>query len=337
MSFDTQSYYYSGQGVVMVGDRGADGKPLGLLPVGNVADLKIAITTTVLEHKESQTGQRAIDLRLTTETKASLSMTLESWNKLNLTLALRADVSRKEGDVVTGESTKGYLGKVMPLANLNVSAVAIKKGATVLTPYTNDSTPYDYKVNALSGSFQLNDGSVALTDKLTTGGVVPSAITVGATTSITVANAATADSYCTFTGFAGADAGLLNGKVLRVVSATPTGVVVELNTTAKTITIGTPLAYFDGYALTVDYTYSAQTVINALTTGTAEKYLRFEGLNTADGNNPVNIDVFKFSVDPLKELSLIGEGVGQIQLEGNVLADSLQTSGSKFFRQTQLR
>lgn len=337
MSFDTQSYYYSGQGVVMVGERDASGKPMGLIPVGNVSALKIAITTSVLEHKESQTGQRAIDLRMTTETKASLSMTMESWNKVNLEMALRADSTRKAAASVTAESAKGYLGKVTPLANLNVDTVVVKRGATALTAYTNDATPYDYKINTLSGSFQLNDGTTAAVDKLTTGGVAPTAVAVGATTTITVANTAKAGQYCTFTGFTGADAALLNGKVLYILSATASQVVVDLVTTGKTITLGSPLSFFDGTVLAVDYNYSAQTVVNALTLGTVDKFLRFEGLNTTDGNNPVNVDIFKFSVDPLKELSLIGEGIGQFQLEGNILADSLQTSGSKFFRQTQLR
>lgn len=337
MSFDTQSYYYSGQGVVMVADRDATGKPKGFIPVGNVSELKISISTSVLEHKESQTGQRAVDLRMTTETKAALSMTMESWNKVNLELALRADTVAKAAASVSSEAVKGYLGKVSALANLNVNTVVVKRGATTLTAYTNSTTPYDYKVNTLSGSIMLNDGTEALTDKLTTGGTAPTAITVGATTSITVANSAAVGDYATFTGFTGADAGLINGKVVRIVTASPTVVTVDVNTTGKTITLGSPLSFFDGTSLAVDYAYSDQKVINALTLGTVEKYLRFEGLNTTDGNNPVNVDIFRFSVDPLKELSLIGEGIGQFQLEGSVLADSLRSTGSKFFQQTQLR
>lgn len=321
----------------MVGDRDSSGKPAGLIPVGNVSDLKIAISTSVIEHRESQTGQRAIDLRLVTETKATLSMTLESWNKVNLEMALRATLSQKPASSVVGETFKGYLARVSPMANLSISAVAVKRAATALTAYVNDVTPYDYKVNLASGSIKLNDGAVVNTDKLTTGGPAPTAISVGVSTTITVANTATAGSACTFTGFSGADASLINGKVVRVISATGSGVVVDLDTFGKTITLGTPLSFFDGTPLTADYTYAAQTVIDALVLGTGEKFLRFEGLNTADGNLPVNVDVFKFAVSPLRELSLISDTVGQFQVEGNVLADALQVSGSKFFRQTQLR
>ena len=74
-----------------------------------------------------------------------------------------------------------------------------------------------------------------------------------------------------------------------------------------------------------------------MTSLSTEKYMRFEGLNTADGGNPVVVEVFRFIVDPLKELALIGDGIGQFVLDGNVLADSLQVTGSKFFKVTLLR
>lgn len=64
--------------------------------------------------------------------------------------------------------------------------------------------------------------------------------------------------------------------------------------------------------------------------------VRFEGLNTADGNSPVVVDLFKFSVDPLKELSLISDTFGSFQLEGALLYDATQTAGSKFFRMRKL-
>ncbi len=101
-TFDRQTYYYSGQGVVMIGERDADGKPSGLKAVGNVTDLKLAIETSVLEHKESQSGQRAVDFRLTTETKASVSMTFENFVRDILALALRGDYTDVAAGTVTG-------------------------------------------------------------------------------------------------------------------------------------------------------------------------------------------------------------------------------------------
>ena len=337
-TFDGNNYYYSGQGVVLIGKRDSQGKPAGLLPVGNVSDLKISIETTVLEHKESQTGQRGIDLRLTTEVKATLSATLENYVAENLALALRGNQTTKAAGAVTAEAPKLYWGKVVPLKYVSVSAVVVQRGAQTLTPYVNDSTPYDYKLNEDAGSIMLNDGSVtALSSNATTGGVEPSAITVGSTTTVTVANTAQAGDYVALGGFAGDDAALVNNKAFRILSATTSAVVLDVDTSGKTITAADALAVFDGGTLDIDYSYAGQELIAALTEGSLERYLRFEGINTADENRPVVVEVFKFLMDPTKELSLIGDDINQFVLEGNVLADPLQSEGSKYFKQTLLR
>ena len=79
-TWDGNNFYFSGQGVVLIGERDAlTGKPKGLRSVGNVTDLSINTTVEVLEHKESQTGQRSIDLRLTTETTVEVTATLENF------------------------------------------------------------------------------------------------------------------------------------------------------------------------------------------------------------------------------------------------------------------
>jgi hypothetical protein len=90
-------------------------------------------------------------------------------------------------------------------------------------------------------------------------------------------------------------------------------------------------------ALTVDYSYAAQKEADALTQPMQERFLRFEGLNTAETNDPVIVEVFKFSIDPLKELAMISDTFGQFVLDGSILRDALQVSGSKYFRQMILK
>lgn len=340
-TFDPVDYYYSGQGVVMLAERNADGTPKGFVPVGNVSDLKLSVSTSVLEHKESHSGQRATDLRITTETKAALSMTMESFNSSNLAQVLRGSRKAIAGASVVGESIKGYLGGISSVEFLRMSAIAVKKGATPLVAYVNDSTAYDYKVNADAGSIMLNDGSVTATSALTTLGVAASAITVSATpgapTIVTIPNTAKAGDKVLIVGFDGADAAVVNGKALTILSATTGSISLDLDTTGKTITIGVPLAFFDGTELKVDYTYAKQSKIEALDQGIKELFMRFEGLNTADDNAPVVVEVFKFTTDPLKELALISDDIQNFVLEGSILADPSRTSGSKFFSQKLLR
>jgi hypothetical protein len=356
-TFDGSNYYFSGQGVVLIGNRDSSGKAAGLIPVGNVSALKLGLASTVIEHKESQTGNRAIDLRLITELKSSLQMTIENFSANGLASALTGDVSQlTAGTVTTGsETAKLYMGKVTPMQNINVSAVVVKRnGGTpqTLTMYTNDATPWDYKLNAAAGSVMINDGSVTAIAALTTGmtTTAPTGVTVstaaGQPTTFTWAAippsnvlAAGVGGYIAFTGFAGADAALINAKAHRItaIDTAARTVKVATDTFGKTITLGTPVICVDTDVLDFAYNYTAQNRINAMTSLTTEKYLRFEGLNTADGGNPVIVEVFRMIVDPLKELALIGEGVGPFVLDGNVLSDPLQSSGSKFFKVTQLR
>lgn len=249
MSWDVSNSYYSGQGTVMLAKRDANGQPMGFTPIGNVSDLKISVSVSTIEHKESQTGQRSIDLRLTTETKSALSMTVENFIAENLADALRGTDTTVTAGSVTAEDITCYLGKIISLKHIQVSDVVIKDGTTTLVAGT------DYQLNADAGSVKF--------------------------------------------------------------APTITGVV-------------------DGDVLSVAYTHAKQRQIDALTNAPSELYMRFEGLNTAEGNHPVVVEVFKFLTDPLKELSLISDTIQQFTLDGSVLADSLRTSGSKFFKVTKL-
>lgn len=328
--WSTKENYYSGQGVVLVGRRGADGKPTGLRPIGNVPDLKIAIATSVLEHKESTTGARGTDLRLTTETKCNLNFTLENFKAKNLADALRGAFTAVTGANVLNYPVKFYAGMVVPLGRIKVSSVVVEQGATALAAYVDELTPWDYRVNPDAGSIMFNDGSSVAMDKA---GETVTAITAGATTELSISNSeAVVGSSLVVRGLTGADAAEYNGKAFNVVSKTSSAVVIDAVSTGKTLTTaaGTK-ATFDGMSLTVDYTYADQTQVDALTEGASELYMRFEGLNTADENSPVVVEVFRFLTDPLKELALISDAVQQFVLEGSVLADTTRPSGSKYF------
>jgi hypothetical protein len=133
----------------------------------------------------------------------------------------------------------------------------------------------------------------------------------------------------------GADASFVNSKAFPIVAKTATTVTVELGVSGKVVTgTASTLAVFDGDStIQVDYTSSQHTVVDSLTTAASEKYMRFEGLNTANSNKSVVVEVFRFLTDPLKELALISDTVQQFTIEGTVLLDATQLTGSKYFRQ----
>lgn len=330
-TFDAPNSYFSGQGVVMLGVKDtATGAIKYYESVGNVSELKVNVNTSVQDHKSAQDGQRAIDKRIQTETKASATMTIDNWSPKNLAKALRGDMVTVPAATGVAETVDGYRGKVVPFSKIKLSSLVLTKG-TALTAYVNDATPYDYKVNLDAGSFQLNPGTVvapaASALKLT-----PTAVTVGATTQITVANTLAVGDTVALLGFAGADAALLNGKEATVVTATGLLFTVDINTSGKTITLGTPsvtLPVVTG--ISAVYDTAAQYLVNALTQPLTEISVRFEGLNTAEENSPVIVELFKFAIDPLKELSLLSDNFGSFQIEGALLLDSSRTTGSKYF------
>jgi hypothetical protein len=81
------NYYYSGQGSLYVAQRNADGTPKGFVELGNVPSLELSIEVTKFEHKESQSGSRAVDLTIVQEKNGTFTMNLESITPENLALA----------------------------------------------------------------------------------------------------------------------------------------------------------------------------------------------------------------------------------------------------------
>ena len=338
MSYSVTEEYFSGQGVCMIGTRDVNGKPAGLRPLGNVSALAVKNATTTLEHKESQTGQRGTDLRLTTDVKVSLDMTMENFNSENLSLCTRGSSTAIGSGTATNEAVNAYSGLVSPLEYIKIGTPVVKMGATnTLTPYTNSTTAWDYKVNTEAGSLQFNDGVTLATANF---GAVATAISVGATTTLTLpaGNVIAVGDSVKFSGFAGADAGDLNGVTAVVSAATDTSITVPIDTTASVITVGTNhVVNVNGAnAATVTYTYATQSRVDAFTEGSPELYLRFEGLNTAKTNSPVIVEVFKYSTDPTQDLSLISDTVQSFVMSGSVLKDSKQATGSQYYKVTKI-
>lgn len=326
--FETESHYFSGQGVVMLGVKNAAGALAYYEPCGNVSSLKVNITTAVQEHKGSQDGQRAVDKRIQTETKANVTMMLDSWIAANIAKALRGATVKIAALVAESETLVGYMGKIVPFKRILLSNVVVSQNAAPLTVFVDENTAWDVKINADAGSFMLNGG--LNTDKL---GDVITAVAVGATTVLTVTNTATVGEQVLVKGLTGADAAFLNGKRWAVTARTDSSVTIAAVSTAKVITANASSRLVDADSATVSVVYDAesQVQVEALTQPLSEISIRFEGLNTAEDNSPCVVELFKFSGDPLKELSLISDTFGSFQLEGSLLADPTRTTGSKFF------
>lgn len=138
---------------------------------------------------------------------------------------------------------------------------------------------------------------------------------------------------------------LTNIKVSAVVvgdDATPTVTYVldtdyELNAETGSIKVLSTGSITDLQVVYVDYTFDTHEVVEAVETSSApERWARFEGLNTANEDKAVVVDIYKASMQPLAELALINEEFGAMEIEAKVLSDATRASGSKFFTYKQV-
>lgn len=159
--------YYSGQGSLYVAERDpVSGAPRGFIPLGNVPELTISIETTQVDHKESESGNRLIDLVLVTEKKGTFSFNIESLNLDNLALGfwgsntavVAGTVAEPNPEIVTIQ--QGDVGVRYALQHPKVSTVVVKD-ETGVTTYVAGT---DYSIDADNGVIVVLAGGAIATD-----------------------------------------------------------------------------------------------------------------------------------------------------------------------------
>lgn len=232
------STYASFQGRVFLGKRDIDGKPIEVRSPGNVAELKLSLKTDVLEHYESQSGQRTLDHRMVKQKSATVNLTIEEFTKENLALALYGNFVVAAPGTVTDEPVGGaapVIGERYFLAHPKVDTLVVVDSA--LTPATLTAGTH-YTADADFGAVQFLD-------------------------------------------------------------------------------VGTFTAPFK-----VSYAFGVATEIGIFTQPLPERYLRLEGLNTAQGNAKVLVELYRVAFDPLKEISFISNEYNKFEMDGSLLADA---------------
>lgn len=93
-------------------------------------------------------------------------------------------------------------------------------------------------------------------------------------------------------------------------------------------------AITDAEALKVDYTFASYHKVEAMTQGSITLELHCEGLNEANSNKPVIVDIYRAQLSPTKALSLLGDKFADLQIEAEVLKDTSKTGTgiSQYFR-----
>lgn len=172
------NYYYSGQGSLYMGDRNSTtGRPEGLIAVGNVPSLEISIEVEKFEHKESETGNRTVDLTIIQEQNATFSMVMESFSSTNLAVAFFGTESSVTGAAVVGETQTLYASPTSsdndpsktPLDHINLDTLVAVTVSDSLAAGMTENTDFmvDYK-NGSIWPLQAWSGA-ALPDTVTIG------------------------------------------------------------------------------------------------------------------------------------------------------------------------
>ena len=94
----------------------------------------------------------------------------------------------------------------------------------------------------------------------------------------------------------------------------------------------------EGENININYTYGGYDKLEAFTTGTPpERFLRFEGLNTVNGDLRL-IDIFRGAFDPLTGLEFINEELGSGEFNGSILTDTTKVAvgASQFFTERRI-
>lgn len=123
---------------------------------------------------------------------------------------------------------------------------------------------------------------------------------------------------------------------------------------------GSPATLVNGTDYTIDLASGMVKILNLgtyvqpfLVTGTSglatgiglmnerkgEKYLRFKGINVADGDNSVTLDLYKIQISPTKALALLATGnePTSLEIEFEALKDTTKSATSTFGQMGDLR
>lgn len=143
----------------------------------------------------------------------------------------------------------------------------------------------------------------------------------------------------TFTG-----TGVVVGEIYRTAKPVISSVVVKDSAgSPATLTLGTHYEITDAKAgmikflnlasftqpFKVDYSNGAVDNVPLFTVGLVERWFRFVGLNSANSDKKVMIDLYRVSFDPLRQFDLISDDITRFELNGSVLYDSTKVGDSE--------
>lgn len=297
MAVKTQTYrptLNSGQVYLRVA-----GAKAPLQAVGNVSMLELEIAEdekTLADHTQPGGGQWAAVNRVT---GVNFKMTMHDLDTVNLSRGIYGSSSDKVAGTVAAEVVTAYQGGLSRLANPSPTNVVVTCAAPAWTASA---------VRAM-GEVILEGTHVYRATVAGTGAAVKPTFKTDGTE--------TTDGAVTW-----ADLGVFAAVADTDYEVRKEGLMI--------LGGGIP----DGCPISVAYSYGAHAVVQALTSGAQIYELAFGGMNEADNNSPVVLDVFKAKVSAAKSIGFISDDFASLEVTGKVLMDATKTGEgvSKYFK-----
>ena len=329
--------YSSGQGILWGGAWDGDTPPKGMMSLGNASEISVSVASEQYTEKGSRGGVLYARRIYTTETSASLSMTLESFTSRNVALMVAGTATDLATSTFDYDATGGF-GSTVMLPGLYCGSVVVTYSGTELTAYSSTTAPYDYRLDYESGAIQFNDGRHLPLDMLDDQGVTVTSVTgVGYEMVVycTVPSSAEVGNRAAVFGLdesAADSGGYLDGAALEILEIGSGYVVLKTyyDSTDVAMGSGTTRILFDGFTVNISGTCAARGEIAAMTTGTTTYSFLFTGINSLDGL-PFTVYVPKAVLAPSGAVSLVTTEIANTQLSANVIADHTNNPDSPFF------
>lgn len=221
----------------------------------------------------------------------------------------------------------GSAAPLQPIGNVSVLSLEIAEDEKTLTDYTQPGGGQWASVSRVTGV----NASMTLHDL----DPVNLARQVYGSTSDTASGSQTDEAHVAY-----------QGGLIRLAHPSPTAVTVTSDPSGTTYTPGEDYEVRkegifildglidDGDPLLISYSYAAYSAVEALTSGALIYELAFGGLNEADNNSPVVLDIYRLKVSAAKSLGFVGDDFASLEVTGKVLMDPTKTGAglSKYFR-----
>lgn len=338
MEYNDQSYGLF-QGSVFLQRRSINGAPIGgMVGVGDADKFEISVSQKFDDINESQSGQMLTAAHIPVGSSINAKLNLKNINKSNFAMAAwGTDTGAVAGGTVTAETSTAYNGSYVPLANPGASAATIKLAGLAGTIASINVTAggSGYAANTVLALTITGTGGTGATANAITNaaGVITGAYVTAAgsgypagttTVTVTTPGAGTGATLNPNQGatslVAGTDYTLdaANGGLQMIATST---LVPPFPNPLQVAPAGT-----GGIGLTSAYTYAGYTgKVEAFTTGIQYFTMRLNGLNIANGNQPVIVNVYQLALNMAKMMSFIDSKHMNLELDGMCLQDTLRS------------